>query len=63
MRAGAVKVTPAEYLLAALSPGDRLDAALRVASEALEASIFHYQEYTVHECKAYLAARGVVVRV
>jgi len=33
------------------------------ATAALAASIFHYQEYTVHECKAYLAARGVVVRV
>jgi len=33
------------------------------ATAALAASIFHYQEYTVHQCKAYLAARGVVVRV
>ena len=33
------------------------------ATAALAASIFHYREYTVHECKAYLAARGVPVRV
>jgi len=32
------------------------------ASAALAASIFHYGEHTVHEAKAYLAARGVPVR-
>ena len=33
------------------------------ASAALAASIFHYGEHTVHEAKAYLAARGVPVRL
>ncbi len=33
------------------------------ASAALAASIFHYREYTVRQCKEYLAARGVPVRM
>jgi len=33
------------------------------ATAALAASIFHYREYTVRECKDYLAARGVPVRI
>jgi cyclase len=32
------------------------------AMAALAASIFHYREYSVAECKAYLAERGVAVR-
>jgi cyclase len=32
------------------------------ASAALAASVFHYQEFTIHECKEYLRARGVTVR-
>ena len=32
------------------------------ATAALAASIFHYREYTIQECKDYLAARGVPVR-
>jgi len=32
------------------------------ATAALAASIFHYREYTVRECKDYLAGRGVPVR-
>jgi len=32
------------------------------ASAALAASIFHYGEYTVEECKAYLEERGVRAR-
>ena len=32
------------------------------AMAALAASIFHYQEYTVGQCKDYLAERGVAVR-
>jgi cyclase len=32
------------------------------ASAVLAASIFHYGQYTIAEAKAYLAARGVVVR-
>ncbi|MGD9764577.1 MAG: imidazole glycerol phosphate synthase subunit HisF [Candidatus Binatia bacterium] len=32
------------------------------ASAALAASIFHYREYTLAECKQYLEARGVRVR-
>ena len=32
------------------------------ASAALAASIFHYREYTVQQCKDYLAARGVAIR-
>ena len=33
------------------------------ADAALAASIFHYREHTVLECKRYLAARGVRVRM
>jgi cyclase len=33
------------------------------ATAALAASIFHYREFTVQQCKEYLAARGVPVRV
>lgn len=32
------------------------------ASAALAASIFHFREYTIGECKSYLANRGVTVR-
>lgn len=32
------------------------------ADAALAASIFHYQEYTIRECKEFLAQRGVRVR-
>jgi cyclase len=32
------------------------------ATAALAASIFHYREFTVQECKEFLAARGVAVR-
>jgi cyclase len=32
------------------------------ATAALAASIFHYRQYTVRECKEYLATRGVPVR-
>lgn len=32
------------------------------ATAALAASIFHYREYTIAECKDYLAERGVSVR-
>ncbi len=33
------------------------------ASAALAASIFHYREYTITECKSYLRERGVPVRL
>jgi cyclase len=33
------------------------------ASAALAASIFHYREYTVRDCKEYLAERSVAVRM
>ncbi|MBI3301561.1 MAG: imidazole glycerol phosphate synthase subunit HisF [Deltaproteobacteria bacterium] len=33
------------------------------ADAALAASIFHYREYTIHECKEFLATRGVRVRL
>lgn len=33
------------------------------ADAALAASIFHYREHTILECKRYLAARGVRVRM
>ena len=33
------------------------------ASAVLAASIFHYGTYTVRQCKEYLAARGVPVRL
>ena len=32
------------------------------ASAALAASIFHYQQYSIADCKNYLQSRGVVVR-
>jgi len=32
------------------------------ATAALAASIFHYREYTVQQCKDFLAARGVPIR-
>ena len=32
------------------------------ADAALAASIFHYRKYTIGECKAFLAERGVLVR-
>ncbi len=32
------------------------------ADAALAASIFHYREYTIRECKEFLAARGVKIR-
>ena len=33
------------------------------AGAALAASIFHYHEYTIQECKTYLKDRGVPVRM
>ena len=33
------------------------------ASAALAASIFHFREYTIGECKAYLSQHGVPVRI
>jgi cyclase len=33
------------------------------ADAALAASIFHYREFTIRECKAFLAERGVRVRM
>jgi cyclase len=33
------------------------------ATAALAASIFHYREYTIQQCKEYLAGRGVPVRL
>jgi cyclase len=33
------------------------------ASAALAASIFHYREYSVRECKKYLRSRGIPVRL
>jgi cyclase len=33
------------------------------ADAALAASIFHYREYTVRQCKEHLAAAGVSVRL
>jgi cyclase len=33
------------------------------ASAALAASIFHYQEYSIAECKNYLQSRGIPVRL
>lgn len=33
------------------------------ASAALAASIFHYREYTIAECKSYLDQRGIPVRL
>jgi cyclase len=33
------------------------------ASAALAASIFHYREFTIRQCKEYLAQRGVPVRM
>ena len=36
--------------------------ALGKASAVLAASIFHYREYTIAECKSYLSRRGIAVR-
>ena len=36
--------------------------ALPKVDAGLAASIFHFGEYTVPEAKAYMAARGIVVR-
>jgi cyclase len=33
------------------------------ASAALAASIFHYREYSIAECKSYLHSRGIPVRL
>lgn len=33
------------------------------ASAALAASIFHYRDYTIMECKSYLESRGVPIRI
>jgi cyclase len=33
------------------------------ASAALAASIFHYQEYSIADCKKYLQERGITVRI
>jgi cyclase len=33
------------------------------ASAALAASIFHYREYTIAECKQYLLDRAIPVRL
>jgi uncharacterized protein GlcG (DUF336 family) len=38
MKSSARKITPEEYILGALSPDERLDAALRVAREAFRAA-------------------------
>jgi cyclase len=43
-----------EHLRAALDEGG--------ADAALVASIFHFQEYTIHEARAYLAENGIHVR-
>jgi cyclase len=44
-----------EHLYEALTEGK--------ADAALAASIFHYREYTIRQCKEYLRDRGVVVRL
>ena len=45
------------------SPAHLYEAFQAGADAALAASIFHYNEYTIPETKAYLAARGVPVRL
>lgn len=37
--------------------------AIGKASAALAASIFHYREYTIRQCKTYLIERGIPVRL
>jgi imidazole glycerol-phosphate synthase subunit HisF len=44
-----------EHIFAGLTDG--------CASAALAASIFHFREHTIAECKEYLRARGVPVRI
>ncbi|HIF64678.1 MAG TPA: imidazole glycerol phosphate synthase subunit HisF [Deltaproteobacteria bacterium] len=45
-------------------PGHLLEGVTTGGADAvLAASIFHYGEYSIAECKRYLAERGVVVRV
>ena len=48
------------YAQRMLNPGAQADGPERDA--ALAASIFHFQEYTIAETKAYLAEHGVPVR-
>jgi len=45
------------------SPEHLYEAFQAGADAALAASIFHYNEYTIPETKAYLASRGVPVRI
>jgi cyclase len=45
------------------SPAHLYDAFRVGADAALAASIFHYNEYSIPETKAYLASRGVPVRI
>ena len=45
------------------SPAHLYDAFQAGADAALAASIFHYNEYTIPDTKAYLALRGIPVRI
>ena len=45
------------------SPAHMYDAFQAGADAALAASIFHYNEYSIPDTKAYLASRGVSVRI
>ncbi len=45
------------------SPAHLYDAFQAGADAALAASIFHYNEYTIPDTKAYLASRGIPVRI
>ena len=45
------------------SPVHLYDAFQAGADAALAASIFHYNEYTIPDTKAYLASRGIPVRI
>ena len=45
------------------SPAHLFDAFQAGADAALAASIFHYNEYTIPDTKAYLASRGIPVRI
>ena len=45
------------------TPAHLFDAFQAGADAALAASIFHYNEYTIPDTKAYLASRGIPVRI
>ena len=61
MKAGAEKISPEEYMLAALSPEQRLEAAFRVAREAVRGAKLTLEDVETAVRKVrrkHYAARG-----